>query len=182
MRFSPDGTKLAVGNHDQFIYIYDAASGSLISKCQKHSSYITAVDWSLDSTAVKSTCGAYELLYFAMESDTLNQVPEGRSAYKNEEWATYSTHFGWPVQGIFGGLIDYTHVNRVDRSPDKQFFAVGNDWGLVEIFGNPNSESAKSKAFRGHSEHVTNVKWPADGGRLFSAGGYDQCIMQWKKG
>ena len=180
MRFSPCGTKLAVGSHDQYIYIYDASgSYGLESKAQKHSSSILALDWSKDSTVLHSCCAAYELLYWTVEGG-LTQNPSGVSEYKNEEWATFSTHFGWPVQGIFGGVIDYTHVNRVDRSPDKKHFAVGNDWGLVEIFGNPNGEGAKSKGFRGHSEHVTNVKWSADGSYLFSAGGYDQCIMQWK--
>ena len=31
-----------------------------------------------------------------------------------------------------------THVNTVDRSPDKQFFAIGNDFGDVVLFNNPN--------------------------------------------
>ena len=181
MRYSPDGSKLAVGSHDQHIYIYDANSYALLSKIWKHSSYLTALDWSNDSTALHSTCGSYELLYFKLEGDSIEQVPSGVEDYKNELWASFSTHFGWPVQGIFGGVIDYTHVNRVDRSPASEYFAVGNDWGLVEVFGNPNKEGSKSKGFRGHSEHVTNVKWSTDGKYLFSAGGYDQCIMQWKK-
>jgi len=72
-----------------------------------------------------------------------------------------------------------THVNRVDICSHKKFFAVGNDWGLVELFASPNDDSSKSKAYRGHSEHVTNVKFGDT--HVFSAGGYDQCIMQWKR-
>jgi microtubule-associated protein-like 6 len=82
---------------------------------------------------------------------------------------------------VFGGVIDYTHVNRVARSPDSQVVAVGNDWGNVELFNFPNNEKSASKVFKGHSEHVVNVKWSANGQYLFSAGGYDQCIFQWKK-
>jgi WD40 repeat protein len=173
MRYSPDGNWLAIGSHDNFIYIYTTSDYSLVSKAQKHSSYIISLDWSLDSTAIKSTCGAYELLFWTVDHGRITQNTGGASGLKDETWASYSTHFGWHVQGIYGGVIDYTHVNRVDRSPDQTMFAIGNDWGLVEIFGNPNSESAKSKAYRGHSEHVTNVKWNKDGTYLFSTGGYD---------
>jgi len=179
MRFSPDGKWLAIGSHDQYVYIINAATWALASKIQKFSSYLTALDWSMDSTALHATDGAYELLYFKIDANgKIEQEPSGRSEFKDEEWASWSTHFGWPVQGIYGGVIDYTHVNRVDRSCDQQFYAVGNDWGLVEIFNNPNGDGAKSKAFRGHSEHVTNVKWTPT--HVFSAGGYDQCVMQWK--
>lgn len=73
-----------------------------------------------------------------------------------------------------------THVNTVDRSHDMSLFAVGNDWGQVELYNNPNGEKAKSKAFRAHSEHVMNVKWSQDDGYVFSAGGYDQTVMQWR--
>jgi len=51
----------------------------------------------------------------------------------------------------------------------------------VEVFRYPNADGAPSDAYRAHSEHVTNVKYRPDGSYLFSAGGYDQTIMQWKK-
>ena len=51
----------------------------------------------------------------------------------------------------------------------------------MEIFGFPNSEGAKSAAFRAHSEHVVNVKWSKDGHYVFSAGGSDSAIMQWRR-
>ncbi|CAG9313094.1 unnamed protein product [Blepharisma stoltei] len=178
IRYSPDGSKLAVGSHDNAVYIYNVAQNyKLIHKLNKHSSYITAIDWSVDGSAMHSTCGAYELLFW--DITTGQQVPDGCTRYQDENWATWSTHFGWPVQGIFGGVVDYTHVNRVDRSHNGEMVAVGNDWGLVEIFGFPNNAGAKSQAFRGHSEHVMNVKWSHDDRRIFSAGGYDQTIMQW---
>jgi WD40 repeat protein len=175
MRFSPDGKWLAVGSHDNTIYIYNTTSYVLAGKRGKHHSFITALDWSLDSTALHSTSGDYELLFWSVDASSgrINHLPSGATAFCNEQWATWSTHFGWPVQGIYGGIIDYTHVNRVDRDPNKSFFAIGNDNGEVEIFNNPNNEQSKSRAFVAHSEHVTNVKWSEDGQWLFSTGGYD---------
>ena len=183
IRFSPDGKWLAIGSHDNGIYIYDASTYSLKDKGNKHHSYITALDWSCDSTHLHTTSGDYELLFWDVNaSGKITQDPNGASGLCDEEWATFSTPFGWPVQGIFGGVIDYTHINRVARSRDSSVFAVGNDWGNVALWANPNNESSDSKSFTGHSEHVTNVKWTMKDTFLLSTGGYDQCVFQWRKG
>lgn len=179
IQYSPDGKYLAVGSHDNYIYIYDVdRKYRPIQRLRGHSSFILALDWSVDGTSIHTNCGAYELLYW--DAMTGQQIKDGATRFKDEQWASWSCKLGWPVQGIYGGIIDMTHVNTVDRSKDKRLFAVGNDSGLVELFGNPNGVGAKSLGFRAHSEHVTNVKWSSDDSYLFSAGGYDQTIMQWR--
>ena len=179
VRFSPDGTKLAIGSHDNRVYIYNLSDNSLVATCQGHSSFITGLDWSVDSQALHTVDGAYELLFW--DGNTGEQIKDGATKFCDEEWATWSTILGWPVRGIFKGIIDYTHINRVDRASSGDMVATGNDWGLVEIFGFPNEEGAQSVALRAHSEHVTNVKWGPGDAVLFSAGGYDQTIMQWAR-
>lgn len=65
LKFSPDGKMLAVGSHDNFIDIYEVGdSWKLRSVLRAHSSYITHIDWSLDSKYLRSNCGAYELLFW----------------------------------------------------------------------------------------------------------------------
>jgi WD40 repeat protein len=66
MKYSPDMTRLAVGSHDNFIYLYncDESQYQCFGKLRGHSSYITALDWDLDGGMIRSTCGAYELLFF----------------------------------------------------------------------------------------------------------------------
>lgn len=50
MLYNPQETKLAVGSHDNFIYIYDVLRNyKLINKLVGHSSFITAFDWSIDT-------------------------------------------------------------------------------------------------------------------------------------
>ena len=63
IEFSPCGKYLAVGSHDNNIYIYDGDYNH-IGTCKGHNSFITALDWSCDSKYVRSNCGAYELLFF----------------------------------------------------------------------------------------------------------------------
>lgn len=46
MAYSPDGSMLAVGSHDNRIYVYNTSDFSLKGTCKGHSSYIMALDWS----------------------------------------------------------------------------------------------------------------------------------------
>jgi WD40 repeat protein len=55
---------LAVGSHDNNIYVYETTGYKLLGKCTKHNSFITSVDWSKDGKYIRSVCGAYELLFF----------------------------------------------------------------------------------------------------------------------
>lgn len=77
LHYSPDGTKLAAGSHDNFIDIFDATKPSYprLARCAGHSSYIRSLDWSVDSRLIQSSCGAYELLYF--DAATGKQVRPG---------------------------------------------------------------------------------------------------------
>jgi WD40 repeat protein len=66
--YSPDGKYLAVGSHDNNIYVYEKESNySLYCTLKAHTSYVTSLDWSCDSTYLRSVCGSYELLYFKLE-------------------------------------------------------------------------------------------------------------------
>lgn len=64
VKYSPDGSKLAVGSHDNNIYIYSTDDYRLLGKCSKHNSFIVSVDWSIDGKYLRSVCGAHELLFF----------------------------------------------------------------------------------------------------------------------
>ena len=65
MKYSPCGRYLAVGSHDNAVYVYDVTKGyELYHKFAKHNSFIVSLDWSADSSYIKSVCGAYEKLFF----------------------------------------------------------------------------------------------------------------------
>lgn len=65
MKYSPCGSYLAVGSHDNTVYIYDVKNNySLYGKFSKHNSFVTSIDWSIDSTYIRTVCGAYEKLYY----------------------------------------------------------------------------------------------------------------------
>ena len=179
MTFSPDGSKLAVGSHDNNIYVYDTSSYKLLGKCTKHNSFIVSVDWSKDGNFIRSVCGAHELLFF--NGNTYAQDPAGASNTKGTEWATNTAKYGWLVEGIFPSGTDGTHINGVEFSEDGTLIATGDDYGLVNIFRNPCRTGGKPISLRGHSEHVVRVKFHKNDSYLFSVGGYDQTLMQFKR-
>lgn len=135
MSFSPDNQYLAVGSHDNTIYVYRTSDWGLQGKCTGHSSYIMALDWCCHSKFIRSNCGAYELLFFEVPS--CNQDPSGRSNTLDTEWATVTCKFLWQTQGIYPRGTDGTHVNSVVGSCDKMFLATGDDYGLVNVFNDP---------------------------------------------
>lgn len=124
--FSPNDEWLAVGCHDNFIYIYDTKKFKLNSVCKGHNSYITSVDWSLGSDIIFSTCGAYEMLFFDAISG--KHIPGGANAFKDEEFQSFTNKLGWCVQGIFPSGTDGTHINGVDRSKNKALLSTSDDW------------------------------------------------------
>ena len=179
LRYSPNGEKLAVGSHDNIIYIYDSNNYHLLGKCVGHNSFIVSLDWSQDSSYIRSVCGAHELLFF--NGNTYKQEPSGASNTTRTQWDTNSSKFGWLVDGIFPPGTDGTHINSVDISKDFSLIATGDDYGLVNIFRNPCRAGHKPISLRGHSEHVIRVAFSSDDTYLFSVGGYDQTLIQWKR-
>ena len=70
INYSPDQSLLAVGSHDNNIYIYDVINEyKLRTKLIGHGSYITCLDWAADTSYIRSNCGAYELLFFEIPAD-----------------------------------------------------------------------------------------------------------------
>lgn len=138
MRYNPNRSMLAVGSHDNFIYIYNSDKNyALYCKLKGHSSYICGLDWSLSNNPsyIRSNDGAYELLFFNV--DTRKQDKSGASNTMGTEWATQTCKLGWSVEGIYPEGCDGTHINGVDECKSLNLIATGDDYGLVNIYRNP---------------------------------------------
>ena len=178
-QYSPCGNFLAVGSHDNFVYVYDVNHNyKLISKFVKQNSFITSLDWSTDSNSIQSVSGSYEVLY--SDAHNAHQFTEGGHKFKDEEWTTWSSKLGWPVQGIFPSGTDGSHINGVDRNNKKDLVATGDDWRLVNLHRWPALFGSTPKSYVGHSEHVVRVKFDSKDEYLYSIGGYDRTLIQWK--
>nr|XP_056708549.1 echinoderm microtubule-associated protein-like 4 isoform X4 [Euleptes europaea] len=183
MRYTVDGTFLAVGSHDNFIYLYIVTDNgrkySRYGKCTGHSSYITHLDWSPENKFIMSNSGDYEILYW--------NIPDGcklirnRSDCKDVDWVTYTCVLGFQVFGVWPEGSDGTDINALVRSHNRKVIAVADDFCKVHLFQYPCSKAkAPSHKYSAHSSHVTNVSFTHNDSHLISTGGKDMSIIQWR--
>jgi len=137
---------------------------------------------------IRTTCGAYELLFFP-NSDTkgtgIKNDGYGASNTTGTVWENHHAKFGWRVDGIYPEGTDGTYVNSVEVTKDDTTIATGTDNG-ISLFRNPcRAPDHLSKGYRGHSEFVCRVRFAHDPDKttthLISIGGQDETCIQWKK-
>uniref|UniRef100_G3TSZ3 EMAP like 2 n=1 Tax=Loxodonta africana TaxID=9785 RepID=G3TSZ3_LOXAF len=180
--FSPDGAYLAVGSHDNLVYVYTVDQGgrkvSRLGKCSGHSSFITHLDWAQDSSCFVTNSGDYEILYW--DSATCKQITSA-DAVRNVEWATATCVLGFGVFGIWSEGADGTDINAVARSHNGKLLASADDFGKVHLFSYPCCQPrALSHKYGGHSSHVTNVAFLWDDSVALTTGGKDTSVLQWR--
>ncbi|KAK1791497.1 hypothetical protein P4O66_013500 [Electrophorus voltai] len=183
MRYTVDGTLLAVGSHDNFIYLYTVSDKgrkySRYGKCTGHSSYITHLDWSPDNKFIMSNSGDYEILYWDIPNGC--KLIRNRSECKDIDWASYTCVLGFHVFGVWPEGSDGTDINALVRSHNRKVIALADDFCKVHLFQYPCSRpKAPSHKYSAHSSHVTNVSFLHSDSHLVSTGGKDTSIMQWR--
>ncbi|XP_025911778.1 echinoderm microtubule-associated protein-like 3 [Apteryx rowi] len=183
VRYSPDGEFLAVGSHDNVIYIYGVGERgrkySRFGRCAGHSSFITHLDWSKDSRFIMSNSGDYEILYWDVAGGC--KLLRNRFESRDREWATYTCVLGFHVFGVWPDGSDGTDINSLCRSHDERVVAVADDFCKVHLFQYPCARAkAPSHVYGGHGSHVTNVRFSHDDVHLVSLGGKDTSIFQWR--
>lgn len=136
VKFSPNSRMLAVGSHDNYIDIYttsltyptlqDPPTCNLqqVRRMKGHSSYLTHLDWSLDNTLIRSTCGAYELLYWTLPAGKMCTCSFD-TIEADTVWYTSTCVLGFNVMGIWPPESDGTDVNCVDTSEAMELVATG---------------------------------------------------------
>ena len=80
------------------------------------------VDFTVDNSMIRTTSGAYELLFFR-NANTGEKIQKdiggGASATVTNVWENNHAKFGWRVDGIYPEGTDGTYVNSVELSKDE---------------------------------------------------------------
>jgi WD40 repeat protein len=178
MAYSPNGSYLAVASHDNFTYILKAEEDyKRKAVLSGHSSFVKAVDWSDDGQYLQTTCGAHELLYWEATTFQLHQSPE----LANVNWHNQTVALGWSVRGIWDANMDGSDINSIHVSQNLGVIACGDDRSHVRLVKYPTITTNPVKVdYQGHCSHVTNVRFSSDSTKLYSAGGADLSVIQWK--
>jgi len=180
--FSPDGKTLASGSWDMFIHLIDVSNWNSLHKLSGHSSSVLQLTFSADGKFIISNSKDYEILYWS--TSTGKKVQE--HAVIDSEWHQWSCILGWPVVGVFREGSDGTDVNSVHVSDAKdengyRVVASSDDFGKVNLLRYPAIKpKCPIKSFDGHSSHVTRVRFNHDASYVFSTGGNDLSMFQWR--
>lgn len=178
VRYSPNGSLLAVATQDFKIFLLDTTTYGNRAVLNGHHAGVTHVDFSADGSILQSVSHDYELLFWNTSSGKQIKSP---SDVRDVKWGTFTSILGWSVQGIWPPDADGTDVNSVCRSPDESLLATGDDFGHVKLFRYPcPKEKSQFRQYRGHSSHVCGVTFSSDGKFLFSVGGLDKSILQFE--
>ena len=87
----------------------------------------------------------------------------------------------WQTQGTWQSLSDRVAINSVDRSHSNRFLAIADNSSKIKIFRYPAHHQQQIYShYKGHSSQVTSVKWSFNDRFLFSTGGSEKSIFQWK--
>eukprot|EP00210_Caulerpa_lentillifera_P000626 g605.t1 len=207
LKFSPpEGPGvLAVASRDMKIWLYNTRSHyQLIGCCSGHSGVIEHLDWSTESCILQSVDTSREILYWNGRSG--KQITSNQ---RDTSWFTYTLPLGFPVMGIWPDEADGTDVNSVCRSStglssngaekellvassehrvhndeeeEKEGYLVtADDDSFVKLFNFPVlADDAPFRCYRGHSSHVMCIRFSCDDRTVFSVGGFDRAVFQWK--
>jgi WD40 repeat protein len=178
LKFSPNGQYLAVGSYDRVLDIYDVPAGIKLISCGiGHTSYVSHLDWSTDSSFIQTNSANFDVMFWDVEGQ---QIPADNAELSECVWASQSCILGPSVSGIWDKGVDGTDINWCDRNPDSSCLASGDDFLYVRLYSYPaNKESMECKKYMGHGSFVSKVMFNKNGTRLISCGGNDGLALQW---
>ncbi|EQC40263.1 hypothetical protein SDRG_02167 [Saprolegnia diclina VS20] len=184
LKFSSDGTTLAVCT-ENVIYMYNtddwAAKTIRLGKCKSKDPAVIFSHFDLSSTGewLQMATNKGEIVYY----DTNSSVENTRlGALKDVQWATFTSIFGWPVQGVWPSKKKSYHVTALNRSHKEQIVVAADQFGHVRVYKYPALPSTNLvyHQYNGHCGRVSHVQFSHDDQFVITSGEDDRCLFQWR--
>ena len=126
---------------------------------------------------------SYEILFFKTNGTQVTSAKTFKQDdWAQEKWATLSCKFSWQAQGIWPHLYaDGTNINAVERSRSGKLLATGDDFSKIKLFKYPACVPKQLfNVSKGHSSHITGIRWSYNDEYMVSIGGLEKSIIQWR--
>ncbi|KAK3878967.1 hypothetical protein Pcinc_016411 [Petrolisthes cinctipes] len=192
IRFSPSGRLLGVASQEGVVdlYVVDTDGDSVnkegsglrrVGVCRGSSSRVTHITWHQDSRLLQLNSEAGEELFYLAPHGTRQLIPD--SARPDLNWSSPLTcPLDMSTGGIWSPGDDLSDINAIATANKLPLVAAAcDDQGLLRLYRYPCEGSPKKyRQYRGHSSHVTNVRWSFDDTLLVTTGGADMSVVVWQ--
>ncbi len=176
-KFSPPGDLIALSSLDGSIYVYNARDFAAKSRCRGHVGKVKHIDFSHDGQFLMSNCSAGELLFWDVERGEI-QLPK---TVKEVQWETNTCVYSYATQGVWGPYDDGSQVSSVSRSHARDLIAAVDNYGRLRVYVCPViKEDPNYILCNFHTSNARKCTFSCDDSYLFTSGGTDGCIAQWK--
>lgn len=177
IKISPNGETVALSSLDGAIYVYNCNDYAAKAKCRGHSGKVTHIDFSNDSQFLRSNCTAGDLLFWdASKGD--QQAPK---LMREIEWDTNTCVYSYNTQGLWGPFADGVEIMATALSNAGDVIASLDSCGRLRLSCNPCViDFPNHNTVHGHAACPQCVKFSIDDAHLFTSGGTDGCIYQWR--
>jgi WD40 repeat protein len=166
MAYSPDGKYLVSGSFQE-IAVWDPRTGEQRHKITGFAHQVVALAFSPDSKLLGVAGGepTVEGEIKVFEAGTWKQLTDIKNGHSDT------------VYGIaFSPMINVPVPGQKDKFTPTQMLVTGSADKFVKVWSLPDGKFVKS--FEGHTHHVLDVGWMADG-KLLASAGADNTVKVW---
>eukprot|EP00596_Hydrurales_sp_CCMP1899_P002038 CAMPEP_0119041114 /NCGR_PEP_ID=MMETSP1177-20130426/11280_1 /TAXON_ID=2985 /ORGANISM="Ochromonas sp, Strain CCMP1899" /LENGTH=484 /DNA_ID=CAMNT_0007006885 /DNA_START=700 /DNA_END=2151 /DNA_ORIENTATION=- len=176
-RYSPIGDLYALTSMDGMIYIYKTGDFSIKAICKGHTGCVSHIDFSQDGRFIMSNSTAGEIMFW----DSSSGEPQIPKMVKELKWSTNTCIYSYATQGFYGPYDDKVELMSACRSNGRDLIAMADNCGRLRI-GNAPCVKDDPTYFNltGHAAIVKSCEFACDDSHLYSIGGSDGTILQWR--
>lgn len=187
--FSPDGTKLATGDVEGGLRLWEVATNKLLLNFEGHIGWVWSTAWSPDGRILASCSSDKTIRLWDTQTKECINILKGHTssiwsiafspngeiiASGSDEpiirlWDVKSGECSKTLRGHTGRILSVTF------SQDGQTLASGSDDCTIRIW---NVRTGKCQILEGHTNHIWSVVFSGEGNTLFS-GSADHSIRLW---